>query len=659
MAFTFGFYNSVNGDRNYTTEQISSLFDGLITEGIFASIGDAFMTVPGEGMQVLVKSGKAWLHHTWNINDSVMLLDIEPADVTRGRYDAVVIEVDARKESRTNSIKVIKGIASANPVKPNMENSGGIYQYPIAYISVPASTEFITTALIEIVVGQSPCPFVTGIVDSVDITNLFNQWNGEFDQWFENLQEQLSGSVAGNLQRQIDDLNKTKQSIGKLENKKYNLSNLFANKVLDLTKAPLIIPSDGIGSYLVVGDYLLIGNGSTLLDSSSKIRTVSLLTGEEVLPLTDAPYIYKPAYLSNSKVIVAGADTTSNSSSKGKRLLNVTTGKTATVSATTDGGYYHDFAVCYSDGINIYLSASLQSSYQNAIRIADVETLTIRSVPTINFTSGTYLAPGTGLVGGKFFCNYNYGAVCNNTTVTIQYFDTQLETIIHKNITFPFSPAKAILLADINAMLFYTRTTPVVDVAIVDLDSFNITKTSTVEAAVFSADSGILGSVGNGKYFFKSPVSNSKFYPGILDASELKFELSTIPVSSNTSVYADIIYEDDIAYYPRDNRYGGIFKDSLSPFCTRLIPGMNNIYPTVNQTILYPYYLNVGSSNTSSSLSGAMGLGAIAVVLLNYPNKANPKTVIRPNTTDSVFVFRTMEEFLSSMYTLNGIQLEV
>ena len=64
MAFTYGFFNSLNGDRKYTAEQLSSIFDGLITDGVFDSIGDILATVPGSGMQVIVKSGKAWFNRT-------------------------------------------------------------------------------------------------------------------------------------------------------------------------------------------------------------------------------------------------------------------------------------------------------------------------------------------------------------------------------------------------------------------------------------------------------------------------------------------------------------------------------------------------------------------------------------------------------------------
>ena len=34
MAFTSGFFNSVNGDRTYDALQMSQIFDGLIKDGI-------------------------------------------------------------------------------------------------------------------------------------------------------------------------------------------------------------------------------------------------------------------------------------------------------------------------------------------------------------------------------------------------------------------------------------------------------------------------------------------------------------------------------------------------------------------------------------------------------------------------------------------------
>ena len=63
MALTYGFYNSQNGDRTYDAADISSIFDG-VNDGVFMSIGDAFIVSAANGMQVTVGSGRA-SDHTW------------------------------------------------------------------------------------------------------------------------------------------------------------------------------------------------------------------------------------------------------------------------------------------------------------------------------------------------------------------------------------------------------------------------------------------------------------------------------------------------------------------------------------------------------------------------------------------------------------------
>ena len=63
----------------------------------------------------------------------------------------------------------------------------------------------IAASAIENAVGTLACPFVTGIIATTAIDDLFNQWNGEFDEWFDNLKAQLSDNVVANLQRQIDE----------------------------------------------------------------------------------------------------------------------------------------------------------------------------------------------------------------------------------------------------------------------------------------------------------------------------------------------------------------------------------------------------------------------------------------------------------------------
>lgn len=206
MAVTYGFYNSLNKDRVYNAEQMSAIFDGVITDGVFASIADHMMPVAGTGLQVIVKPGKCWFNHTWTLNDAELPLTIATADVSLTRIDAIVVEINSAVGTRANSIKVIKGTPSANPVKPTLSATENLHQYALGYVKVTPGMTSVTADKIEVNVGKSTCPFVTSVLQQTDITDLFNQWDAEFNTWFENVKSQLSGNIAANLQRQIDEV---------------------------------------------------------------------------------------------------------------------------------------------------------------------------------------------------------------------------------------------------------------------------------------------------------------------------------------------------------------------------------------------------------------------------------------------------------------------
>lgn len=227
MSLTFGFYNSIDGDRKYNALQISSLFDGIIRDGIFMSIGDCFIVSEVSGMQVKVGTGRAWFNHTWTNNDSELIVDIPVSELILNRIDTVVLEINHSDEIRANSIKVIKGTPSSNPVKPELINDDYVHQYPLCDIYVEHEVTSITQANITNRVGTSDCPFVTGILETVDIDDLLLQWNAEFDDWFnqkiedvdtlivnlnstfqswfDGIRNTLDGDIAGNLLNLINE----------------------------------------------------------------------------------------------------------------------------------------------------------------------------------------------------------------------------------------------------------------------------------------------------------------------------------------------------------------------------------------------------------------------------------------------------------------------
>lgn len=183
MSVTSGFFNSLNGDRKYNAEQMSSIFDGIIRDGIFASIGNVFQVKAAAGSRVTIDTGKAWFNHAWVYNDALISLAVSQSELILDRYDAVVIEVDHSDAVRAGSIKVIKGTPSSTPQYPTMASSEFVHQYPLAYIYVTAGATEITQDKITNMVGTSSCPYITGILEVHNIDNIVAQWEAQWEYW--------------------------------------------------------------------------------------------------------------------------------------------------------------------------------------------------------------------------------------------------------------------------------------------------------------------------------------------------------------------------------------------------------------------------------------------------------------------------------------------
>lgn len=196
MSVTYGFYNSLNGDRKYNAEQISSIFDGLIVDGVFASIGTAFAVTAAGGLTVNVGIGKAWFYHTWTLNDSILPLTAPESEVLLDRIDAIVLEVNGMESVRENSIKFVTGTPSSEPSRPTLTNEENVHQYPLCYIYRKFGTAVINQADITPMVGTESTPFVTGILQTISLDELLGKWQDELDQFIAARSQEVDNWIA-------------------------------------------------------------------------------------------------------------------------------------------------------------------------------------------------------------------------------------------------------------------------------------------------------------------------------------------------------------------------------------------------------------------------------------------------------------------------------
>lgn len=193
MAFTYGFYNSLNGDRRYNAEQVSMLFDGLILDGVYANFKNSLMVRAGSSdNEILVQPGRAWFEHTWCYNDSDYPIILDSADIYQDRIDAIIIDVSGESGDRVNQLTFVKGTPSSDPQPPEMINDpdNTHYQFPLAYVRRPKEKNQILQEYIENKVGTSECPFVTGILDSTSIDDLLLQWKNRLDNLIDKYEEE-------------------------------------------------------------------------------------------------------------------------------------------------------------------------------------------------------------------------------------------------------------------------------------------------------------------------------------------------------------------------------------------------------------------------------------------------------------------------------------
>ena len=183
MSLTYGFYNSINKDRGYDATQMSKLFDGIINDGVFMSVGDALHVSATTGMTVTVGLGRAWFSHTWTLNDSVLPFIFDPSEIVLNRIDSVILEINSNDDVRANTIKLLKGIPGSFPVSPTCIRTEKINQYPLAEVYIAAGSITITQANITNKVGTDDCPFITGILKTMSIDDLLAQWNAQFMDW--------------------------------------------------------------------------------------------------------------------------------------------------------------------------------------------------------------------------------------------------------------------------------------------------------------------------------------------------------------------------------------------------------------------------------------------------------------------------------------------
>lgn len=208
MAEHYSFFDAqgVEGsyDRTYSSADVAAYFASFIGNGVYASPANQLKVSPANGkMAVNVAVGKAWINgYFYELSDSAKELTIATGDANNPRIDKVVCSLNL--SNRLIELKVIQGAASANPQPPTHSREDEVFDLVLAEVAVAAgAVELSDEDITDKRPDNTVCGFVTGVVEQIDTTGLFSQYDAEFNSWFEGIQGILDEDTAGNLANQI------------------------------------------------------------------------------------------------------------------------------------------------------------------------------------------------------------------------------------------------------------------------------------------------------------------------------------------------------------------------------------------------------------------------------------------------------------------------
>lgn len=197
MAVQSGFFNSIGKDRLYQANDMNKPYELLVSNGVFATPegtpSDHLQVYASGEMGVTVRPGRGIFFDKWLINDADLYLPIDAAEVTLKRIDSVVVRVDISETVRAANIYIKKGTPSSSPTAPTLERTDLVKEYRLANITVNAGVSSITQSVVEDRRGYSDdCGWVTSLVQQVDTSTLFAQFDTGFNEWFSSIKEFLA-----------------------------------------------------------------------------------------------------------------------------------------------------------------------------------------------------------------------------------------------------------------------------------------------------------------------------------------------------------------------------------------------------------------------------------------------------------------------------------
>lgn len=212
---TSGFYDSVNKDRLYNAEQMNMPYKRVISNGVFATpqgtkSTDLQVVSQNSNRNIIVKKGAGLFADKWLENPADIVIEVPANPNVIPRMDSVIVQVDNRLAERKANIVYREGVAASTPKAPAMNTVTDVKEYRLANVYVGSNANYIGDDAITDRRGSAECPWITSLIQQVDTSTLFNQWQTAYQNYY-NSSTKAFNDYTKNKQAEYDAYTKEKK----------------------------------------------------------------------------------------------------------------------------------------------------------------------------------------------------------------------------------------------------------------------------------------------------------------------------------------------------------------------------------------------------------------------------------------------------------------
>lgn len=185
-----GFFDAVNNDRTYSANDMNRPYKRVITNGVFATpqgtpSTDLQVVSAGSGMNIIVQAGDGIFNNKWFENPAAIPITVPSNTTIVPRMDSVIVQIDTSISGRCGNIVYRTGNPSSNPQAPAINNVSGVIEYRIANVYVASNANAINNDAITDLRGSSSCPWITSLIQQVDTSTLFTQYQTAYQSFYD------------------------------------------------------------------------------------------------------------------------------------------------------------------------------------------------------------------------------------------------------------------------------------------------------------------------------------------------------------------------------------------------------------------------------------------------------------------------------------------